>query len=317
MTLVVVGWCFMVTGQSVVLYSRLHIVMRNTSRLRLVLAMIVANAVIGHIPTAVFAYGSNSSNPAPFIVPYSIYERVQVTLFFLQEIIISGLYIHETVLLMRVRSRSGISGRNQGRDSTRRRLMTHLVVVNAVIVVLDITILALEFAGLYAIQTAYKGFVYSIKLKIEFSILNRLVEMTQGGSSGHDSSYARTAANNNTSLPLETMDGLREKNRRSRAAADHHYPHQHRNDMGNKVYVGAGGPGADAEDGKHNGVSVVMTTEVTVQRDRLYVDSDRDRDAESISGRSGATVESAVEGSIGQARQPSYSSQRNIVNTQY
>ncbi|KAL2175259.1 uncharacterized protein P884DRAFT_262401 [Thermothelomyces heterothallicus CBS 202.75] len=220
---------------------------------------------------------------------------------------------------MRVRSRSGISGRNQGGDSTRRRLMTHLVLVNVIIVVLDITILALEYAGLYAVQTAYKGFVYSIKLKIEFSILNRLVEMTQGGSSGHDSSYARTAVNNNnnTSLPLETMDGAREKNRRSRAAADHHYPHQHRNDMGNKVYVGAGGPGADAEDGKHNGVSVVMTTEVTVQRDRLYADSDRDRDVESISGRSGATVESAVEGSIGQARQPSYSSQRNIVDTQY
>ncbi|KAL2155252.1 hypothetical protein VTH82DRAFT_3928 [Thermothelomyces myriococcoides] len=310
MTLVVVGWCGMVTGQSVVLYSRLHIVMRNTSRLRLVLVMIITNAIIGHIPIIVVAYGANSSNPGPFIVPYSIYERVQVTLFFLQEIIISGLYIHETVILMRVRSRSGISGHS----TTQRRLMTHLVVVNIIVVVLDITILVLEYWGMYALQTAYKGFVYSVKLKLEFSILNRLVEMTQGSSSGDESSYARTGPG--TSFPLGTLDGGKEKNRRSRAVADH-YPHQHHNDMGNNVYVGAGGPDADTGNGKHNGATVVMTTEITVQRDRLHLESDREGDMESIGSRSGVTVESAVEGSTGQARLPSYSSQRNIVDTNY
>jgi len=36
-TLIVVGWASMVTGQSVVLYSRLHLVLRKPAKLRLVL----------------------------------------------------------------------------------------------------------------------------------------------------------------------------------------------------------------------------------------------------------------------------------------
>jgi hypothetical protein len=34
---------------------------------------------------------------------------------------------------------------------------------------------------LYDIQTAYKGLVYSVKLKLEFSISIRLVELTKNG----------------------------------------------------------------------------------------------------------------------------------------
>ncbi|KAK4101327.1 hypothetical protein N658DRAFT_426071 [Parathielavia hyrcaniae] len=318
MSLVVPGWCCMVTGQSVVLYSRLHIVMRNPSRLRLVLIMIITNAFIGHVPTAVFAYGANTPNPGPFIIPYSIYERVQVTLFFLQEMVISALYIHETVGLMRVRRRANMDSSRQG-SGKRRLLMAHLVVVNVLIVVLDITILGLEYAGLYAVQTAYKGFVYSVKLKLEFSILNRLVEMTQGGSSsGHESSYARTAADM-SGVRMEKLDGdstdrERKKNRRSVAAADLN------NSLGNNVFVGvgAGGPAvAGAEEARHNGASVVMTTEVTIQRDRLYLESDVEADRESLGGRSGVTEDSIVGGNGGQARAPSHSSQRHIVDERY
>ncbi|KAK4144815.1 uncharacterized protein C8A04DRAFT_11231 [Dichotomopilus funicola] len=188
-TLIVVGWSCMVTGQSLVLYSRLHLVLRNAFRLRLVLAMIVTNAFICHIPITVMAYGANSSNPAPYVGLYSIYERVQVTLFFLQEMILSALYIYETVGMMRVRRRGASTW----------CLMTHLIAVNVTVVVLDVTILGLEYSGLYDVQTSYKALVYSIKLKLEFSILNRLVEVTRGR--GDDfvftdgsSSYARTGA---------------------------------------------------------------------------------------------------------------------------
>jgi hypothetical protein len=118
-TFIIVGWCSMVTGQSVVLYSRLHLVLRSTSQLRLVLLMIITNAIICHIPIIVMVYGANSSNPTPFLVPYSIYEKVQVTIFFLQELIISVLYILQTVKIMRP------EGNIRGRAS--RRLMTHLI----------------------------------------------------------------------------------------------------------------------------------------------------------------------------------------------
>lgn len=37
----------------------------------------------------------------------------------------------------------------------------------------------LEYLDYYDLQTVYKAFVYSVKLKMEFRILNQLMEMTQ------------------------------------------------------------------------------------------------------------------------------------------
>jgi len=39
--------------------------------------------------------------------------------------------------------------------------------------------LVLEYLDYYDLQTVYKAFVYSVKLKMEFRILNQLMEMTQ------------------------------------------------------------------------------------------------------------------------------------------
>ncbi|KAF4469223.1 integral membrane [Fusarium albosuccineum] len=156
-TLIVVGWWPMVTGKPAVL--------------RGVLIMIIVDALLCQIPTAVLVYGANSSNPDPFVKPYSVYEKIQVTVFFLQEMIISGLYIFETVKFMRA---TAIAGREGHRD-----LMRHLIGVSVLVVILDITILAFEYANLYSLQTSYKALAYSVKLKLEFSILNRLVVITQ------------------------------------------------------------------------------------------------------------------------------------------
>ncbi|RSM01224.1 hypothetical protein CEP52_008658 [Fusarium oligoseptatum] len=171
-TLIVVGWWPLVTGQSMVLYSRLHLVLRKPAWLKAVLIMIIVNAVICYVPTTVMVYGANSSNPGPFVTPYSIYEKIQVTIFFIQEMIISGLYIYSTTKILRI---DAVTGRNESRD-----VMRHLIAVSVIVVILDITILAFEYANLYYLQTSYKALAYSVKLKIEFSILNRLIVVTQG-----------------------------------------------------------------------------------------------------------------------------------------
>jgi len=49
-----IGWVSMVTGFSVVLYSRLHLVVHNPRVLQLVLAMIITDAFLFHVPTIVF-----------------------------------------------------------------------------------------------------------------------------------------------------------------------------------------------------------------------------------------------------------------------
>ncbi|EXA30073.1 hypothetical protein FOVG_18487 [Fusarium oxysporum f. sp. pisi HDV247] len=51
--------------------------------------------------------------------------------------------------------------------------------MNIIIILVDIPILGLEYAGYYQLQTAYKAMAYSIKLKIEFRILNGLVDLTK------------------------------------------------------------------------------------------------------------------------------------------
>ena len=50
-----IGWSAMVTGQSLVLWSRLHLVCRSTWKLRAILAMIVVNSVCMHSPQFIFS----------------------------------------------------------------------------------------------------------------------------------------------------------------------------------------------------------------------------------------------------------------------
>lgn len=170
-TLIVTGWCAMVTGQSMVLYSRLHLVVRHHIMLRFILGMILCDVFLLQVPTIILCYGANSSTSDRFVLPYAIYERIQVTVFFIQEAIISGVYVYETFRLLRSEDEI-LEGTHR---EAARRLMLHLILMNIIVILLDIAILVLEWAGRYASQTAVKGFIYSVKLKLEFDILNQLV----------------------------------------------------------------------------------------------------------------------------------------------
>jgi hypothetical protein len=119
--------------------------------------------------------------------------------------------------------------------------MTHLIYVNVIIVVLDIAILGLEYSGLYDIQTVYKGFVYSVKLKFEFSILNRLIELTR-------------------SLRLETFD---EDGRKQTATGND-------KQAGYKAYVTSGRAGSAGTSGVVN----CNNDSIVVTRTQVVIDSE-------------------------------------------
>ncbi|PMD28930.1 hypothetical protein L207DRAFT_574555 [Hyaloscypha variabilis F] len=164
--LIVVGWYAMVTGQSIVLYSRLHLIVQDGRKIRWVLGLIVVDFFLFHIPPTILLFGSNSSNPEPFLTPFAIYEKIQITAFSTQEFIISALYIWEARKMLR-------SLANVKREEA-RSVMIHLILVNILMIMMDITLLGTEYGNEYAIETTYKSALYSIKLKLEFSILNRL-----------------------------------------------------------------------------------------------------------------------------------------------
>jgi hypothetical protein len=115
-------------------------------------------------------YGSNSSANNSWTHPYVVYEKIQVTVFFLQELLISAIYIKSCFSFFD--TQDSLYG-----DGV-RKMRRHLLWVNVFIILLDIPILCLEYTDFYDMQTAYKALVYSVKLKLEFNILNRLVVMT-------------------------------------------------------------------------------------------------------------------------------------------
>jgi hypothetical protein len=203
-TMIALGWCGMVTGQSVVLYSRLHLVVRDYKILRSVLAMIITDALICHIPIVVLVYGSNSDNPAPFVKPYSIYEKVQITIFFIQEVFISGLYVWATWTALEP------AGTILAKDL--RKAMKHLIWINVIIIFLDLTVLATEYSGHYEVQVLYKGALYSTKLKLEFRILNQLVSLTKTRSPREWSKDDSTSNNQTPSHDVRTV-GRRQSTR--------------------------------------------------------------------------------------------------------
>ncbi|KAL5603838.1 hypothetical protein FOVSG1_006588 [Fusarium oxysporum f. sp. vasinfectum] len=188
----IAGWCLMVTGQSVVLWSRLHLVVHNPTKIRLVLAMIIANACFLHIPESVIFVLCNTGNPAPYLLAFKIYERIEIVVFSLQESIISGLFLWEgfhsfkPVLTLR-----GAEGRS---------LLRQLVVLFLVNVLLDSSLIVLEYTNNFEIETTWKPFVYSVKLKAEFIILNRLRAFTRKtcGSRFLDSSPIQDVSNSNS-----------------------------------------------------------------------------------------------------------------------
>ncbi|KAK3115196.1 hypothetical protein LTR53_005700 [Teratosphaeriaceae sp. CCFEE 6253] len=171
--LLTIGWWPMITGQALVLWSRLHLIVngeRGDRILKYTKWMIIIDAIVLHIPTTVLTFGSNGDvNTQVFATGYSVMEKIQMAGFFIQEVTLSSIYIVETIKILR----TSLHPRT-------RRTMKQLVVINAIIIVMDLGLLGLEGASLYILETLLKGIIYSIKLKLEFAILSKLVKFVGG-----------------------------------------------------------------------------------------------------------------------------------------
>ncbi|KAL4907904.1 hypothetical protein BDW74DRAFT_148191 [Aspergillus multicolor] len=164
------GFYFMVPGQSVVLWSRLHLVVQNRKLLRFVLWLIIIDAIILLIPTTVLTFSTIYVRTRPIVMGYNVMERMQVAWFCAQEILISSIYIWETAKLLRLRPE---------KNPRRTRVLYELLAINLIIIAMDVALLVLEYLGMWYLQTTLKAAVYSIKLKLECGVLRKLVELVQ------------------------------------------------------------------------------------------------------------------------------------------
>ena len=157
-----VGWIFMVSGQSVVLYSRLGLIVTNRKILKTVKWMIIVDAVVFHITTNGLNFVAHWTRLRSARDGYFYFEYVQMTGFCIQEFIISGIYMWKTIELLKTIKRENS-----------KRIVYQLFSINIIIVILDIALLAIEYKNLHIFEQCVKSFVYSVKLKLEFAILGK------------------------------------------------------------------------------------------------------------------------------------------------
>lgn len=94
--------------------------------------------------------------------------------------------------------------KSQAQAPEQKKILVQLLFAHILIIIIDIIALGIECADILDWQAAIKPFVYGIKLKIEFFILNRLIYLVQPPGSRGGVSY-----NNNINEPSnEQMKGL-------------------------------------------------------------------------------------------------------------
>ncbi|KAH7110065.1 hypothetical protein B0J11DRAFT_207465 [Dendryphion nanum] len=165
-----VGWVSNVTGFAIVLWSRLHLVVNNPRVLKGILAMIIINGIVMHTPIVIFEFGLISKHHNVFIRPMEIMERIQQTVFSLQETIISGLYIYHTARFL-----------NGGYASRTRNVVRLLASVQALVIALDAGLTAFDYKNMLTLKCSIHPFVYALKLKLEFIVLNQLLAIVKKG----------------------------------------------------------------------------------------------------------------------------------------
>lgn len=171
------GFYFLVPMQSVVLYSRLHLVLYDQQILRLVLYTVIVDAIILAVPITITSFGSAFIRTYNWNGAYTIMERLQVTWFCVQEFILALLYIRETINLLRL---------NPTHSTWRKKIMYELLAINIAIIFMDIAVVVIEFLGIYYLQVLVKCTIYSIKLKLEFAVLGKLTAIVHTSHRGLD-----------------------------------------------------------------------------------------------------------------------------------
>lgn len=163
----------MVPTQSIVLYSRLHLISQNYHLLRFLKWLIIIGSIIVLIPTITLNFGSEYFPQSKWKRAFSIVERAQIVWFSVQEILISSVYIWETIRMMQISPED---------DKRRHKILWELIAVNGIAIAMDLALVVLEILGFYFAQIILKALVYSIKLKMEFAVLGMLLSIVHSRS---------------------------------------------------------------------------------------------------------------------------------------
>ncbi|KAJ3251358.1 hypothetical protein HK103_002449, partial [Boothiomyces macroporosus] len=190
LVILTVGWYSMVTGFAVVMYSRLHLVCHNNKVIKYCRYMIITNMVLFHFPTTVFTFGSNLINTPFWNYIYYVYESIQITVFFFQEVTLGVIYLYNIRTTLQLIEKK-----------VARTVLTHTIYVQAAVILMDIIMIVVEYFDLYNYQIYLKVALYSIKLKLEFAVLNLLTSVLEDNKT---STKAKASMQKNYAQLIET-----------------------------------------------------------------------------------------------------------------
>lgn len=189
-----VGWTAYTTAFSLVLYSRLHLVVRSQRIQRYVFLMILSTIFTFIIPSwVVFWPSSNALDPkmsSKWSPRFAIVIRYTQIGYTITESIISGLYIWSLSRLLKLKF-----------NVRQRRVMADLLCVNVMAIALDITQVTLIYTNQVGIRFHFQNFSYILKFRLEFAVLNQLMDLAARGMRGSlgESRYHHTVKPKNTS----------------------------------------------------------------------------------------------------------------------
>lgn len=159
-----IGWVSMVTGFSMILYSRLHLVLYNRKRLRVLLAIILLDAFFFHLPVIVSDYVKGQRGARL----YWIVSKMEIV-FCTQELFLSTLYTYLYWKLFR----------DETSKSEMRTTFYLLISAQFVILATDVVLSALLYTHIFIPRMMILPFTSALKIRIELLVLNRLADFGQ------------------------------------------------------------------------------------------------------------------------------------------
>lgn len=162
-----------VTGNMLMLYARLNLIIRDRRTLRIILGIILFDAVVFYLPTLVVFGGLRSQRYAPLIRPAT---QVFVTGTLLQENVLGFLYLWHLRSMLEFHQ-----------EAQKRRTAALLAGLQVLVLLLDVPLLVLQYMDMsgagasVVIMGALDPAIYAFKLKIELAFLKQLVALVRKG----------------------------------------------------------------------------------------------------------------------------------------
>ncbi|KAL2834231.1 hypothetical protein BDW59DRAFT_178734 [Aspergillus cavernicola] len=168
-TIWAISYATLLPAHILVLYSRLHLLLPHNPRLlRCILLMIITTAALT-VPAQLIIAIFSATGDTRFAMAEFIIERIAFMGGSLREFILCAVYMTQAFKqLQPIVLAKGRAG---------RKVMVDLIVVQIVVILLDIGFIVLMCLNLSELETGYGAVLFSVKLKLEFAILNALVRL--------------------------------------------------------------------------------------------------------------------------------------------